>query len=51
MTTLHYDHRMKLPYDTVTVLMMITCVLIDAIRYWIRVYELELHTDLSITRH
>ena len=28
MTTLHCDHRMNLPCDALTVLMVITCVLI-----------------------
>ena len=35
MTTLHFDHRMNLPCDAVTVLMVITCVLIYEIKYCI----------------
>ena len=33
MTTSHYDHHMNLPYNVVTVLMVITCVLIYVINY------------------
>ena len=40
MTTLHCDHRMCLPCDAVTVLMVITCVLIYVIRYRIRPFVL-----------
>ena len=40
MTTLRCDYRMNLPCYTVTVLMVITCVLIYAIRYCIRTYKL-----------
>ena len=39
MTTLHCDHRMNLPCDTVTVLMVITCALIYVINYCIRTYN------------
>ena len=42
MTTLHSDHRMNLPCDTV-VLMVITCTLIYVIKYCIRAYELLLY--------
>ena len=40
MTTLHCDHHINLPYDAVTVLMVITCVLIYVISYFIHTYKL-----------
>ena len=42
MTTQHCDHHVNLPCDAVTVLMVITCVLIYAIKYCIRSYKLLL---------
>ena len=40
MTILHCDHRMNLPCDAVTVLMVITHVLINAVRYCMCTYKL-----------
>ena len=40
--TLLCDHRMNLPCDAVTLLMVITCVLIYAIRYCIPTYTYKL---------
>ena len=40
MTTLKCDHRMNLPCNAITELMMIICVLIYVISYFIRIYKL-----------
>ena len=42
---------MNLPCDAVTVLMVITCVLIYAIRYCIRTYELLLPSSYMYLLH
>ena len=41
MTTLHCDHRMNLPCDVFTVLMVVTCVLIYVFSYN---YIADIHT-------
>ena len=51
MTTLHCDHRLNLPCDAVTVWMMITCVLIYAIRYCSRTYKLLLPSTCTYLLH